>query len=146
MEKQEERILIALLLLSIMIVLALIIFIMVGTNNQSKNVVNLYNTTALNQIAFSSCHLSSQLIPFGQGENYTITIIGNLNGICHWQYSLNGSASNGSIVNETKNCNYPINYMSEDVINHLLEQDKTANQCSSNLCMNQEALIETYCK
>lgn len=118
--------------LGIFVVLALIIFLMNGPKNQNNN---------LNQNTYSSCQASTQKIPFGQGETYTITVIGVENGNCHWQFSLQGPS-----YNQTEDCNYPINQMSNNAFNHLFGQDKTGTECSSDVCKQQASLQQTYCK
>lgn len=130
----SKKIWIILVVLAAIVILALVVFLMNNSSNQNNN-------PNLNQSTFSSCIASVQSSPFAQGETYTIRVIGVENGACHWQYSLTGP-----ILNQTTDCNYPLDQMSTDVFNHLFGQDKTGTECSSALCVQQESLQQTYCK
>lgn len=120
------------------IVLILLIIGFFVLTNRPKD--NQNNTQNLNQDAFSSCQAATRTTPFGQGE-YIIKVIGVENELCHWQSSLQMPN-----LNQTKDCFYPLDKMSDKAFQHLFGQDKTGTECSSDLCKEQESLQQTYCK
>ena len=95
-----------------------------GTQNQGSN-------QNFNQNTFTSCNPSNQTVPFGQGGRYTIRVIGIENGTCHWQYALQLPQ-----LNQTKDCLYPKDKMSEKAFQHLFGQDKQAQNVQLMLARN----------
>jgi hypothetical protein len=89
---------------------------------------------------FSSCQASTLTTPFGPGS-YIIKVIGIENGNCHWQLSLQMPQGN-----QTKDCNYPLEQMSNNAFSHLFGGDKTGTGCLSDVCKQQESLQIRYCK
>lgn len=121
----------------VFLILALAIFLVNGCGSQNVN----QNNQNLNQDTFSSCKASSQTVPFGQGGTYTIRIIGPEKGTCHWQYAIQIPQ-----LNQTNDCFYPLENMSDKAFQHLFGADKTGTECSSDLCKQQDGLQQTYCK
>jgi len=123
------------IIVGIVLVLVIVGFFVLTNNSGSQNNQN------LNQNTFSSCQPSTQTTPFGSGGTYTINVIGIENGNCHWQYSLKLPS-----LNQTKDCHYPINEMSENAFKHLFGEDKTDTECLSDICKQQDNLQQTYCQ
>lgn len=120
----------------IVLVLLVVGFFVLTNSPKNQN-----NTLDLTQNTFSSCQTSVKVTPFGEGGTYTVQIIGLENGLCHWQFSLQMPQGN-----QTNDCFYPIEQMSDQASQHLFGMDKTGTECSSDVCKQQESLQNTYCK
>lgn len=125
--------------------LFLIIFFVAGCGKSNQNQGNDSNQSDnqnnLNQNAFLSCQASQQKNSLGNDVTYIIKVIGVENQTCHWQYVIQSSQ-----FNQTNDCFYPLDKMSDNAFQHLFGQDKTGTGCSGDTCKEQESLIQTYCK
>jgi len=122
------------LIVGIILIISITIFLILTNDAQNQK------DFVLNKDTFSSCQPSTFKTSFAFVGTYTITVIGIENGTCHWIYSLKMSKTN-----DTKNCYYPPDKMSDKVFGHLFGEDKTGIECSSDLCKQQENLFQTYC-
>jgi len=129
----------------IIAIIVAIILVLIGgfflSQNKSTSSQTPNQIPDLSQNTFSSCQASARATPFGQGGTYIVRIIGLENELCHWQFSLEMPQ-----VNQTNDCFYPIEQMSDKASQHLFGMDKTGTECLSDTCKQQESLQAQYCK
>ncbi|MFA5022627.1 MAG: hypothetical protein WC508_06170 [Patescibacteria group bacterium] len=101
-----------------------------------KGIVACSDDQACLRTNFLACQAATFKMPFMQGSEYAITVIGQENGNCHYKINVTGQAASDCLV--------PMNLINDDRFGHFFGQEKVPGR--EKIASAQQKMDSDYCQ